>query len=86
MTIAEQFNLALEFMLLGMGVVFAFLAILIFVVKWTGAIIQRIEPSNTSIQQNEALATPALTPDDTITAVISAAIHQYQTRHPAGKP
>ena len=83
MDIAEQFNLALEFMLLGMGVVFAFLTFLIFSVKWMGDIIRRIESSRSVVpaQKIQVSGNQADTHDDTITAVISAAVHQYQTQY-----
>jgi oxaloacetate decarboxylase (Na+ extruding) subunit gamma len=84
MTFAEQFYLAFEFMLLGMGVVFSFLTILIFIVKWMGSIIQKIAPLNpaATVQQYQGSSNQLMAHDNTITAVIGAAIHQYQIQHP----
>ncbi len=84
MTFAEQFYLALEFMLLGMGVVFSFLIILIFIVKWMGSIIQKFASSNPAapVQQNQGSGNQLMAHDNTITAVIGAVIHQYQIQHP----
>lgn len=81
MNIADQFALALEFMLLGMGVVFTFLAVLVLVVKLTGAVVQKIEPADASAVMHPAAirANATAVPDETLTAVISAAVHQYRS-------
>ena len=78
MTPIEQFRLALEFMLLGMGVVFAFLTILVFIVQWMGIFIQKIE--NRGLKQGITVdSEPA--ESDVIVAVISAAVHRYRADH-----
>ena len=80
MDIADQFSLALEFMLLGMGVVFAFLTFLVLVVKWTGHIVQKVECSGSAGVAPQTLHSTGsdAVEDETITAVITAAVHQYR--------
>ena len=78
MELADQFTLALEFMLLGMGTVFTFLALLVLVVKVTGALVQRIERPDTTALNQPAEGAAATAPDEAVTAVISAAVHQYR--------
>lgn len=84
MTVAEQFELALEFMLLGMGVVFAFLTFLVLVVKWMGMLVQKVEcHSATTVDQSAGMvAHPVADSDETLAAVISAAVHQYRAPFP----
>ena len=80
MTIADQFSLALEFMVLGMGVVFGFLTFLVLVVKWMGQIAQKLERSRVPAVAPPLPDSPGLvkTTDETVAAVITAAVHQYR--------
>lgn len=80
MTVLEQLHLATQFMILGMGVVFVFLTILIFVVKWMGFIIQKIESSKPAPEQTQSTSAGGRVTiqNDVVASVIGAAIHQYQ--------
>ena len=80
MDIADQFTLALQFMLLGMGTVFTFLAVLVLIVKVTGAVVQKLERAGAAAAMQPAAMTAEAAPalDETVTAVISAAVHQYR--------
>mgnify|MGYP001821915399 CR=1 FL=1 len=83
MTPIEQFRLALEFMLLGMGVVFAFLTILVFIVQWMGLFIQKLESRGPTrgIQAQGTSVSDGPAQSDALVAVISAAVHRYRADH-----
>ncbi len=83
MSLADQFSLALEFMLLGMGVVFTFLAFLVLVVKGTGTLVQKIECARSSLEIPSARVAfgSGSAGDETLTAVITAAVHQYRRQY-----
>ena len=70
---------ALTLMLLGMGTVFTFLTILVFVTAFMSIAVNRIAPLKTV-----ALAPPATTSDpaaeQSLLAVITAAIHLHRSR------
>jgi len=70
---------ALTLMLLGMGTVFAFLTILVFVTAFMSIAVNRIAPPKTV-----ALAPPATASDpaaeQSLLAVITAAIHLHRSR------
>jgi len=70
----------LKFMVLGMGVVFVFLALLVQMMKWQAAIIARYFPPKTP-------PTPVYTPADdepARVAAIIAAVSEYRKQHPKG--
>ena len=87
MDISDQFSLALEFMLLGMGVVFTFLAFLVLVVKGTGTLVQKIECARVlpEAQSVQAITGAGSAADETLTAVIAAAVHQYRHQFPGDR-
>jgi oxaloacetate decarboxylase gamma subunit len=66
--------------LLGMGVVFGFLAIMIVCVTLTGKIIHAVGADKDVIQRAVAAASPGAGPSNSgaITAAIAAAVAEYQ--------
>ena len=83
MPLFDQFRLALEFMLLGMGVVFAFLTLLVFVVQWMGVLIQKLEARGPAPVVPVRRVSPGRGPveEDALVAVITAAVHRYRADH-----
>lgn len=65
-------------MFLGMGIVFVFLALLIFLVRGMSALVEKFPPPADS---TPAVARPRLAAaGNDLLAVISAAVHQYRHR------
>lgn len=76
LSIAELLGSGLKLMLIGMGIVFFFLLLLVAVIRLSKAILQRLEhPSSTPPLQ--VLAGPA-SDEQQLVVAITAAIHQYQ--------
>ncbi len=74
----EAFNLLAA----GMGFVFVFLTLLVFVTGLMSKIINRFFPEPVAQPAKPAAApAPAGTDEQTLIAVISAAIKQYRARH-----
>lgn len=76
---ASLLDQGLEMMLFGMGTVFVFLACLVLVTTLMSALVQRLDPPSSA-----PAAAPATTPvseDKNLVAAITAAIHQYRSRH-----
>ena len=72
-------NSGVELMLIGMGTVFAFLALLIILINVMSATIQRFFPEETMM---ESVAPLSNSHSDTgVVAAISAAVHQYQIKN-----
>ena len=70
----------LKFMVLGMGVVFVFLALLVQVMKWQAAIVAKYFPPKTP-------SAPVYTPskdDPSHVAAIVAAVSEYRKQNPKG--
>ena len=73
-----------ELMLLGMGIVFGFLIILVFTLKGMSALAAKFETPHAAPAggTQPASAMPAGgTGDDTLVAVITAAVHRYRAKH-----
>ncbi len=66
-------KLGFELMLMGMSTVFAFLILLIFCMTIMSKMVTLIEKKPIEIDQNKI-------PDNTLIAVISAAIHQHRQK------
>lgn len=72
-----------ELMVFGMGTVFVFLAILVVVTTTMSSLLQRFlpaKPVEPAVTRTPAPA-PALTDDQQLMAVLSAAVHKYRSRH-----
>ena len=72
----EIMSSGIEIMLVGMGIVFSFLAMLIVAVNIMSTLIQRFFP-----QIQEEITTTANTADPSVIAAISVAVHQYRSKH-----
>ena len=71
----------LKFMVLGMGVVFLFLALLVQMMKWQAAIIAKYFPPKTP---SAPVYTPADDDEHARVAAIIAAVIEYRKQHPKG--
>ncbi|MEE8059246.1 MAG: OadG family protein [Pseudomonadales bacterium] len=70
-----------ELMLFGMGTVFVFLAVLVVTTAIMSSLLQRfIKPEPVAVSPSAA-SNEASGRDPQLIAVISAAIHQYRSRH-----
>lgn len=76
MPINELLGEGLQLMLLGMGVVFLFLGLLVGVVTLISRIIQNIE------SKIEDPAGTAISPEDELLEVITTAVQRYRSDHP----
>ena len=76
MHINELITSGVELMLIGMGIVFLFLAMLIVAVNLMSVVIQRYLPA-APVQTTPV----AVTSDHREIAAITAAVHQYQNKH-----
>lgn len=75
----EMMSSGIELMLTGMGIVYLFLAMLVVAIKIMTSIVTRYFPEAPA----EITATPAskATDDPLIIAAITAAVHQYRSKH-----
>jgi len=81
MEISELLTSGLELMLLGMGIVFVFLTILIFSLRGMSALADRLGTPEESAEQPAITVTDAAATDASLVAVISAAIARYRRSH-----
>ncbi len=75
----ELINQGLQLMALGMGTVFLFLSLLIFVITLVSRVIQKYE-----LKTEQPAGAPSSSHDDLVD-VISAAVQQYRSDHPRRK-
>ena len=73
----EMINSGLELMAIGMGIVFAFLAMLVVMINVMTYVIQRFFPEDTLADVTPLSASTSHT-DSGVIAAISVAIHQYR--------
>jgi len=76
----EMMGSGVELMLIGMGIVFAFLALLIVMVNFMTAVIDRFVPEDSVLDVSSVSASTSHT-DAGVVAAISAAIHQYRNKY-----
>lgn len=78
LSIGELLISGIKLMLIGMGIVYTFLAVLVWVIGITSKLIQRYSPEPATITPPAA----GVEAEDNaeLVAVISAAIHQYQNK------
>ncbi|MGZ4959698.1 MAG: OadG family protein [Methylomonas sp.] len=74
----EMLSSGIELMLIGMGIVFGFLAMLVVVIGAMSSFLQRFFPEVPS--RHPALAQQG--DDPGVIAAISAAVHQYRKKYP----
>lgn len=77
MPVTELLIEGVELMLLGMGSVFIFLAVLVFVLKGMSRLAQALAPE----ELTAGVASSVVDEDDELLAVISAAIARYRSQH-----
>ncbi len=84
MSISEMFVSGVELMLLGMGMVFMFLALLILVMQAMSAFAARFieQPASGALEESLPVGDGGLS-DPRLIAVISAAIARYRTQRPS---
>lgn len=71
-----------ELMIIGMGIVFAFLALLVFVVNWMSGVLQKFFPEVPVVAHQPRSVSPVKSAmnDQQVVSVISAAIHQHRNK------
>jgi len=75
----ELMSAGVELMLIGMGIVFVFLILLIGAVNLMSAMVLRYFPEPTETQ---VLASTIIHPqDDRVIAAITSAVHRYRSEH-----
>ncbi|MEH6648472.1 MAG: OadG family protein [Motiliproteus sp.] len=79
---SDLINEGLTLMVFGMGFVFVFLTLLVFVTGLMSRFVERYLPEPVSAAPAAAPAPVTATDDGQLVAVISAAIKQYRSRHP----
>lgn len=82
MPMGELLLSGVELMLLGMGIVFGFLIILVFALKGMSRLALRLEGPTATQPAMPARAEPLADTDDDLIAVIGAAIARYRADHP----
>lgn len=70
-----------ELMVLGMGIVFLFLAMLVVAVNIMSTLVERFLPAALPLSSPVATVSKSSATDPTIVAAISSAVHQYRSKH-----
>ncbi len=72
-----------EIMLLGMGIVYTFLAVLVMAIGLMSSLVQRFFPEQSvaAIQPASPKSAPATDDEAGVIAAITAAVHQYRHKH-----
>jgi oxaloacetate decarboxylase gamma subunit len=73
---AELMSSGVELMVVGMGIVFLFLAVLVVSINTMSSLIQRFFP-----EEPKAVKVVKIEPDKATVAAISAAVHQYRSKN-----
>lgn len=76
----EMMSSGVELMLIGMGIVFAFLTLLVVMVNLMTFVVQRFFPEEPLASLTPPSASASHT-DASVIAAISAAVHQYRSKH-----
>lgn len=84
LSIGDLLFSGVKLMFIGMGIVFFFLLLLVGVIQQTHAIIARAEtkPARTARTRADAASGAEVPADADLVAVVTAAIHHYETRTP----
>ena len=70
-----------ELMIVGMGIVFLFLAMLIVAVNIMSSLVERFLPTPLPVASPVPMAAKSEAPDPSIIAAISSAVHQYRSKY-----
>jgi oxaloacetate decarboxylase (Na+ extruding) subunit gamma len=73
----EMMSSGIELMLTGMGIVYAFLAMLVVAIKIMTALVTRYFPE----MPVDFVVAPSNTNEPLVIAAITAAVHQYRSKH-----
>jgi oxaloacetate decarboxylase gamma subunit len=73
----EMMSSGIELMLTGMGIVYAFLAMLVVAIKVMTVIVTRYFPEIPA----DFVSSPSKTTEPLMIAAIAAALHQYRSKH-----
>ncbi|MBL1265431.1 OadG family protein [Candidatus Methylomicrobium oryzae] len=73
---AELMSSGVELMIVGMGIVFLFLALLVVAINTMSSLIQRFFP-----EPPKAAKTVKIETDQATVAAITAAVHQYRSKN-----
>ena len=73
----EMLSSGIELMLIGMGIVYGFLAMLVFAIMAMSSVVQRYFPD---MPVSHPMGNPA--DDPGVLAAITAAVHQYRKKYP----
>lgn len=77
----ELMTAGIELMLLGMGIVYAFLAMLVVMIGWMSSLINRFFPE---MPASHLSKTPT-GQDPGVIAAIAAAVQHYRQKHPTNE-
>jgi oxaloacetate decarboxylase gamma subunit len=80
MDMGDMISSGIELMMIGMGIVFAFLTLLIVLVNVMTSLVEKYIPEDSDLYTSVTSAITRHT-DAGIIAAISAAVHQYRTKH-----
>ena len=78
----ELMSRGIELMLVGMGIVFLFLTMLVVAINIMSAVVQRLfpdAPASAAATANTMVAVGGI--DKSISAAITAAVHQHRSKH-----
>jgi len=79
---AELISSGVELMFLGMGIVYLFLIMLVFAINGMSLLVQRFFPENVStITAPPVVINSTTNVEKNTIAAISAAVHQYRSKH-----
>ena len=78
---SELLMSGVELMVVGMGIVFLFLAMLVVAVNVMSALVERFLPAPLPVSSPVATVTKSTVTDPSVVAAISSAVHQYRLKH-----
>jgi oxaloacetate decarboxylase gamma subunit len=73
----------LRLMVIGMGIVFAFLLVLVVSLRLMSVVARRLAPDGPAASSGPVSAPAADVPDPALVAVIAAAVHRYRRKRGA---
>jgi oxaloacetate decarboxylase gamma subunit len=79
----EMLSSGVEIMLIGMGIVYTFLAVLVMAIGLMSSLIERFFPEQPVAASKPVVGHPSAVDDEAgIIAAITAAVHQYRHKYP----
>jgi oxaloacetate decarboxylase gamma subunit len=75
----EQMSSGIELMIVGMGIVFLFLIMLVVAINIMSALVQRYFPDGPAIATAASVNSGGI--DKSLVAAITAAVHHYRSKH-----